>query len=85
MWCVQVNKEKIWNEKAGHISMQTTLYRARHRPILPSDYDTFEEFVAAIEQAWQITWERAHALREEYVNSPTGWRPRNTCPEYKDR
>ena len=45
-------KERIWNEKTGHCSFRTVLYRARHAPIRPSDYDTFEAFFVAIEKAW---------------------------------
>merc|ERR1712217_498341 len=64
---ITVDKEQIWNEKTGHVSCQTTLYRARHPVITPADYKTLEEFLAAIDKAWRVTWQRAYALRDSKV------------------
>lgn len=64
---ITVNKEFIWNESKGYVSCRTTLYRAVHpAPILPSAHATFESFVAAVEQAWKITWARAYDLRRTH-------------------
>mmetsp|Transcript_4541 Transcript_4541/g.9871 ORF Transcript_4541/g.9871 Transcript_4541/m.9871 type:complete len:278 (-) Transcript_4541:261-1094(-) len=60
---ITVNKERIFNEKKGHVSFGTKLYRARHAPLCPSSFDNFEVFLEAVEHAWQTTWRLAHALR----------------------
>jgi len=62
---ITVGKEDIVNEKHGHMSCSTMLFRARHPPILPADYPSFEAFLAEVQQAWEQTWRRAYQLREE--------------------
>ena len=44
------HRQDIINEKRGHASCSTVLYRARHPPILPANYKTFEEYLPAVEE-----------------------------------
>jgi len=72
---ITVGKEYIVDEYRGRVSFSTTLYRARHPPLLPADYATFEEFLAAIDVAWRSTWSRAYRLRDEVAAGKWGADP----------
>ena len=64
---------RVEHHQKGWVSCSTTLYRARHpRPIAPSDHATLESFVAAVEAAWKVTWERAYGLRDAHERKGGG-------------
>eukprot|EP00967_Tisochrysis_lutea_P041507 scaffold49878_cov40-Tisochrysis_lutea.AAC.6 len=63
MIVITVGKENIVNERRGHVSYSTTLYRATHPPIRAADHPTLESFLDAIDKAWRDTWARAYDVR----------------------
>mmetsp|Transcript_33473 Transcript_33473/g.70435 ORF Transcript_33473/g.70435 Transcript_33473/m.70435 type:complete len:269 (+) Transcript_33473:175-981(+) len=69
---ITVNKEFVVDEKRGVVSCSTTLFRARHAPILAGEYPSLDTFVDAVEKAWQATWHQAYELRRKHDGSLAG-------------
>lgn len=65
---ITVGKEKIINERVGHVSFSTRLYRATHPPLLSTDHPSLESFLSAVDEAWRSTWRRAYQLRNDQLD-----------------
>src|SRR6056297_855556 len=65
MIVITVGKENIVNEKRGHVSYSTQLYRASHPPLRAADHSSLKSFLDAVDEAWRDTWRRAYQLRAD--------------------
>ena len=68
---ITVGKEDILNEGVGRVGCGTTVYRASHPAIDAGEYEEFDQFLADVQSAWQETWYRAYALRDEHEGPTT--------------
>lgn len=65
MIVITVGKEDIVNERRGHVSYSTQLYRVAHPPLRATDHATLKSFLEAVDEAWRETWRRAYQLRAD--------------------
>ena len=71
---ITVGKELIVSERRGTTSCgrSVVLCRVLHEPILPASYESFDNYLSAIEAAWLQTWRRAYQLWNDTKEAKLG-------------